>query len=262
MSAYPKFDVSKDMGMESSDMEVKAYASRPALLTQLSITTAGVVFQYNAHAMVYQSSIRTEPDFLAFAASQYTYWRGSIKLMFHFIGTPFFSCRFKVSVTHSGVAPSGGTADGAGYYSRVVDVKGDAICTITVPYLHKEVWRRTNWALEETLWDGDFTYVTVEALTDVQGAAIPSDAIYYCNVYRASGPDFQLAEQQKARNIGLTSQREQALNTTYKKQCSINQKFKEPFEGVSEISTGSTETGLLMADTASTISDSIKRGGR
>jgi len=45
----------------------------------------------------------------------------------------------------------------------------------------------------------------------------------------------------------------------YRKQCSITQKFAESFPGVTELNSGVQETGLLMADTASTISDTCKR---
>jgi len=266
LSSFPSSSVARTLGMESSDINVVDYCKKPLLFYSEVITTAGVKFYIPVHPMNFLSSIRTEPDFLAFGTSFYSYWRGSIKFLFQFVGTPFYSCRFKISVSHTGAAVAGGTGDGTGYYSHIVDAKGDAWFELSVPFLCARTWSST------FDWTGnDDTFLTVEALTDVQGSSLPATASYYMNIYRAAGDDYQLASLQTARNLGLTPlDRPRLDNNKYTRQyatvipgmeaqCSVAGRFKQPFQGITPTATGTLETGINMADTSSTVSDVCKR---
>jgi len=247
LSSFPSFSVARTLGMDSSDMTIVSFCQKPLLYYTGTITTAGRIFSLQVHPMFY-GSWRTEPDFLAFGTSFFSYYRGSIRYLLHFVGTPFFSMRVKISVTHSGISPTS-TGDGSGYYSRVIDVKGDAWVPISVPYLTPTIWSKTLITA-----DGAQTYLILEALTDVQGSSLPAAASYYVNVYRAAGDDYQLASLTRSRNMTMAFD-----ETEIYEKHSISQKFKEPFEGVSPVNTGFTESGLCMADTSSTITDSCKR---
>jgi hypothetical protein len=74
--------------------------------------------------------------------------------------------------------------------SRIVDVKGDAWTSFTVPYLSQRVWQGV--IVDSTGYQSR-PYLIIEALTDVQGSSLPADAIYYVNIWRAAGPDYQLS---------------------------------------------------------------------
>jgi len=124
--------------------------------------------------------------------------------------------------------------------------------SISVPYLNRRIWSYTDKNFDTV---PDYSFLVVEALTDVQGSSLPADAKYYMNVYRAAGSDYQLSMLTKTRNLTYPG----PVPSVYKKQCSISQKFSEPFAGVTELNVGVQETGLLMADTSSTISDTCKR---
>jgi len=228
-------------------MTVVQYCQKPLTYYQGILTTAGNHAVITVHPMFYNNGWRTEPDFLALGTSFYSYWRGSIKYLFHFVGTPFYSCRIKISVHHSATGITT-TGEGTGFYSKVVDIKGDAFVEFTVPFLQKRMWGFTQMSAD----DNDETQIILEALTDVQGSSLPASASYYFTIYRAAGPDYQLGLFSKWRNLTPASE-------VFEKQCSIAQKFREPFEGISPLNTGFIESGVCMADTSSTITDCCRR---
>jgi hypothetical protein len=261
LSPFPSWNVSKDLGLESSEMLAVDFAKKPCMLYQLTAQTKGILDQLVIHPMNYfVSTQRTEPDYLAFTTSMFNYWRGSIKLLFQFVGSPFYSCRFRITVSHTNAVPVA-IGDGTGHFSRVVDVKGDTWCSITVPYLNKRVWSYTTESYEPTYHD--YSYLTIEALTDVMGSSLPSTAKIFINIFRGAGNDFQLAGPRDAQGIDppTTQPNRNSLLTEdmfFEEQCSLKKKFTETFEGITDQQTGMMETGLLMSSTASTLSDLCK----
>lgn len=249
LTALPQAAVTKDLSMESSDMTVIQYAQRPALMDTYVSTSAGVISQIDVHPMIYTTTIRTDPDYLAFATSMFSYWRGSTKYLFQFVGTAFYSGRYRFSVSNTINAPT--TIDEAtGYFNRVVDVKGDTWVEITIPYLRPHTWEYSDPDLRNPIGG---TFLVVEALTDVQGSSLPADAKYFINVYRAAGEDFQLAQLRKSTNITIPSEK------VLESQTSLIDRFKKPFPGICEGSSGQQESGLLMSETSTTMTDLGKR---
>jgi hypothetical protein len=262
LSSFPAAQVSKEIDMDSSDMNVTDYCAIPALFYSTSVVTKGVVLKVAVHPAIYTSTYRpvNYPDYLAFGSLFYRYYRGSIKYLFQFVGTPFYSCRFKISVVHSLGSPPGGTGNGTGFLSRIVDVKGDAWTSFVVPYLGRRMWSYTTTVADSV---ADTPWLVVEALTDVQGSSLPADATYYINIWRAAGPDFQLA-MQTAWNGALTPspgvvKEEPVRKIDFVKQSGLMKKWNEPTVGVKEESTGQRESGCYMADQATTITDMMKR---
>jgi hypothetical protein len=242
LSSFPSLSVAKFNELGSSDMDVLAYAQLPNLYKSLTFSNAGILQVIPSQVDNFSTTTRTDPDYLAYAAMQYTFWRGSIRYLVHMVGTAFYSCRLRFSVIHSPTTPTA-VDEGTNFYSKIVDVKGDAWTTIEVPYLSPTVWSR---------YGGGGTYyrtwLVIEALTAVQGSSLPADAIYYVNIFRGAGSDMQFSM--------LCHGFDPA---PMKSQCSIFDKFKEPFDGIQENIKPVVEHGIHMADTASTITDSCKR---
>jgi len=250
----PSFNVTQEVDMTTSAMQVTTYAQKPTLYVQYKVVTPGTIASFVAHPMAYVNATRVEPDFLAFASSFYAYWRGSIKYMFHFIGTPFYSARFKISVATTPYGPVSTTlSGGTGYFSRIIDVKGDAFTSITVPYLNPQVWSNM----------GDIanaSHLIIELLSPIQGSSLPADAIYYLNVFRAAANDYQLALLTNSQNLVVLPESEaHRVYTGYKSDTSLDSKFAECTEGVTLANQGFQEHGLFMADTSGLISDTLKR---
>jgi hypothetical protein len=249
--------------MNSSDMKVVSYCQVPALFYSTKVTTKGVILKVPVHPNVYANTTRATsyPDYLAFGTGFYRYYRGSIRYLFQFVGTPFYSARFKISVVHSLVAPVGGTGNGTGFMSRIVDVKGDAWTSFVVPLLGRRMWSYTTTASDSI---PNVPFLILELLTDVQGSSLPSDASYYVNVWRAAGPDYQLAMQ--ISNTGSwvfpSNSNSSSLTTTnsgWTKQSSLAKKWNEPSEGLKEGSQGYHEANTYMTDQSTTITDMFKR---
>lgn len=250
MAQEPTVNVARDVQMTSSDMAVTQYAQKPNLYYTRSITTPGVVMAIGAHPMIYANTVRTEPDFLAFASSFYQYWRGGIKFLIHFVGTPFYSARFKISVSHAKLDPGASDASGGtGFYSKIVDVKGDAWTTVTVPYLLPTVWA--------TMFDqSKVSWLVIELITPIMGSSLPADAKYYVNIFRAAANDFQLAQLTKAGNFTAPGS---GVYHGFRSESVLDQKFAEETEGITVENTAFTEHGLFMADQSTSISDATKR---
>lgn len=265
LSTFPNYSVSKEIGIESSsDMDITKYCQLPALYYTTTATTKGVVLVAPVHPESYSNSTRTTPDYLYFGSRFFQYFRGSVKYMFQFVGTPFFSCRFKISIVYSASSPAGPTGNGTGFMSRIVDVKGDAWTNFVVPYLSQRIWNRTKYVVAEE----SVPWLIIEALTDVQGSSLPADALYYINVWRAGGPDFQLASQIHYTGWlpGSAKSSEEFIKNkliieNVRKESAVQDKWNEPSQGVQTNSTAMKESGLYMANQATTMTDMCKRYG-
>lgn len=254
LSCFPSLEVTKSLPMDNSDMSVLEYCSIPALWYQTTVSTKGVIVKVPVYPTLYSNSTRAAsfPDYLAFATNFYKYFRGSIKYLIQFVGTPFYSCRFKISVVHSLAAPIGGTGNGTGFMSRIVDVKGDAWTSIVVPFLTRRVWNPTTSGFDSI---PNYPYLIIEAVTDVQGSSLPSVATYYMNVWRAAGSDYQLA----LLGHNQVDYPRAGEEKPFHGQTSLYNKFKEPAVGVKDGSEGLHESGTYMADQSTTITDMFKR---
>jgi len=260
----PVTRVSKNIGLISSDMTVSKFAQIPNWFLTKSVSTAGVVFTQRVHPCIYNNSTTggrgMNPDFLGFAAAGFTFWRGSIKFLFHFCGTAFYSGTFRITLYHglsvSKISELAAIEDGVGCYSRVVTVRGDAWVEFQVPFLHNKAWQYTNTLLfiNEQITD---PFLMLEALTDVQGSNSPSGALYYINVFRAGGEDIEFA--QLGRSLWTDPPSSFVEERVWKSQCSLVDKFAKPFDPIIPGVVGTIEDNVCMGDKAGTITDICKR---
>jgi len=260
LAPFPECSVSKKVDLVTSDMPASSYCQIPNLLISYTVTTAGRIGVIANHPMQFPSGGRTLPDYMMFASSFYQFWRGSIKYLIHFVGTPFYSCRFRIVLAHTETPASGTVTDYTGYYVRIIDVKGDAWVKFEVPYLAPRIWGVTTYIAPPNDWN----LLIIEAMTNVIGSSAPADAVYYVNVYRAAGSDYQLAcpttSNLSVLNPSLDSDGAIVKRKHYmNRECSLNSTFKERFGGFKENSHGAAESGFMMADTSSSLSDLCKR---
>lgn len=253
LSSYTSYQVTKRIMLESSDQPVCMYVQKPALFYTTQASNAGVIIQLPVHPMKYASSSRTEPDYLAFGTSMFQYWRGGIKFMVQFVGTPFYSARFKISISHTYPTIPTSTGNGTGYTSRIIDVKGDAWTDFVVPSLTPNVWNNRSLAVDPR----GFSWMSIELLTNVQGSSLPATAFYYINIWRAAASDYQLAQAVPAEDWDTGSFEVDMSTMTH--QTSITQQFSKNTDGVQTQSMGMMETGISMADTSTTLTDLCKR---
>lgn len=258
LGQHPVESITKDIGLVSSDMQVSQYAQLPNWFQTVTATTAGVVYTTPVHPLKFYnfgSGGRSNPDFLAFSAMPYGFWRGSIKFKVQFVGTAFYSCTFRLSVYYGPFYNSSvqtALADGVATYSKVVVVRGDAWADVEVPYLQKAAWASLGYSTLRAN-DAPPTFV-IEALTPVLGSSLPADAFYYINIYRAGGSDIQFAQLNDV-NANATGYED----VVFKSQAALVDVFTKPFEPIVPGAHGALSDSVYMSDMAGSITDSLKR---
>lgn len=250
MGMYGQSKLSVDTSLitkETSNMSITAYAMRPALYDQFSIsTTLGVVWTAYAHPYFVNSTVPIIPDHLSFAAGSFKRWRGGIKYCFHIVSNAFSSARVRVSMVHNGVSV---TPDGD-VPSRVVDVKGDTFIDVCVPYLNRSLWSPTVPPSDDYL--KSLLMIQFEVLTPVLGGTLPADGFMDVNVWRAGAEDMafnQLINASKLYGDDLSS---------FVQQSFMGKHFSKRFESCCKYNQ-STEEGLASSEKAMTITDCLKR---
>jgi len=246
LGSLPQAAVATDVGFDNSSMTVAQYAQIPQYMQTYTFSAAGYVGRIPVHPQYFQ---QTNPDYLGFASSMYVYWRGSIKYLFHFVGTAFYSARVRLSLVYEANPPASALNDVTPYTQKVIDVKGSTWTSFSVPYLGPTTWAPIT---TSSTWTRALPYIYIEVLTPVFGSSLPSTAIYYLNVYRAGGSDIQFAQLR-------TAQIQQNTEKSFLQQTSLRNKFAEAFEGITPGITGTIEEGLHQADTATTIADACHR---
>lgn len=253
---HPKMKVSPNMfGMDTSYKTFKTFCGQPMLYdtvvfngsttiwsTQISPLNIGVGFTTNY------------PDYLAIAATNFKYWRGSIKFSIYFCMPAFYSFRARIRVQWSSSLVDVGNVP-----SQQIDVKGDTWVDFIVPYLNWRTWfdQQASNNLIPTLY--------IEQLTTIVGAPSPSTAVAYVNIFRAGGEDTQFAvllpAAQNALNIkrAQTSRKDEDLSL-FQKQCSLKERFSKTFDGITPGQSMSQEVGMAMSEVVDSVNDMFKRG--
>jgi len=130
----------------------------------------------NPHA--WSADITEFQPWAAFAASQYKYWRGSVKLRFDFVCGKFLSSRFILRYLPIGA----GTPYDENYLTHVVDVRGDTSIDIVVPYLHTRPYASHDAILGQ---------IQIELMSTIVGGDPAIINPIEVLVWAAMAPDFQ-----------------------------------------------------------------------
>lgn len=259
-----------DFGMESSDMTVSAFAQVPMFSYYTSFSTSGTKFTMAVTPMdQLDSNAHNVVDYLQFAAANFAYWRGSIKYLLHFVSSAFYSARFRIS--YSRVAAS--TPDGD-LPTQIIDVKGDSIVEITIPYLWNTYWRQT-----QQIGINLTPQLTIEMITPISGSSAPSSPLIYLNVWRSGGEDIQFAQMRNSNLVlpfatstttstqvvgvesrtPLSKTKNKSTETKIKAQTCINTRFKQQFKSIVDTSHFSSELGNCVPECPIAIKDCIRR---
>lgn len=261
LSLYPGVQTSKEsFNMESSYMLISEMAQIPALYLQNTFALEADTF-FMAVTPLSPGSFLS-PDYLAFVAAEFRFWRGSIKYLLHFVNSAFYSARFRIS--YCTTVPGSGDGD---LPQMIVDVKGDTWVEFTVPYLHPLVWRPTGDAFAIS---DPRIYVTM--LTSIAGSSAPSAPVIYCNVWRAGGEDIQFnmvrnsyyvyagSEEKNKKSIAWREKkRVKLLEEPMKAQSTITTRFSKSFAPILAGGKYSAEFRTCNAELPIRVSDMMKR---
>jgi hypothetical protein len=189
-----------------------------------------------------------EPTYLAYISSPFTFWKGSLKYMVYFSASQFSTARVRFSWLPSEPTTTTPFEYGSGdFLSKVVDITGDTIVEVTVPYVNPyyllEVGHfedETATALPPVAFNGYVMMHVYNAPITVESTG-DSDIYYSCFI--AGGEDYTL---HKPKSIYQTynppyitgppeveaapEEPEIPLNDLEAQYLVLNQEFKKQFE--------------------------------
>lgn len=244
---YQKQD-GKYRGMETSHQTVSQLAMKPMLFATTTMSVAGIsTFSFTCNVLKPTLVNLTGThlnDWLSAMALPHKYWRGGIKYSVFFNMPAYYSCRVKLYLSQQSAI---GVADSGDLPSKVVDIKGDTWVDFVVPYLYTTQWRQP--LLDSTTPNTYAPTLTCLLETPILGSSAPNVPVIFVNIFRAGAEDTQFAQLRGVRPGTL-----QAVS-----QCSIEQKFSAPFEGLIAGVQLSQELGECQVEQTKTVSDAVKR---
>lgn len=142
----PTAHVSDDQGVfgisDPACQSFKALAQVPSLYETMEIPTTTLPETIIATFPLvptarWNADVRYDNWFAA-AARQFLFWRGGVKYLFAFSASSFTTARFRLTYHPDLIASSAEADNGGDVISQIIDVKGDTITRMTLPYLHSK----------------------------------------------------------------------------------------------------------------------------
>jgi len=195
------------------------------------------------------------PDYFMYVASNYRFWRGSIKYMLHFICDAFTTARFRISYY---IDPTTDTATGGDFPSIIIDVKGSTLTTVQVPFLWHTPYRPFNWFGEDT--ELLYPSLKIEQIT-ASIAFSTATPVITCIIWRGAGEDIQFNGLTECSLVCDTPSETISPPKTAKgkAQMNIQTSFQKKFDWIGCECTGSKEQGYVTSESNGPIIDTMRR---
>jgi len=204
-------------------------------------------------------------DYFQFIARHFSYWRGSIKYKFCFYTSNFTSCRFRISVVFNNVAPTEETA--GDITSSIVDVRGDTVYDVTIPYLWPTLYRPFRIEVAKPL-------IYVQQIIPIIGPSFEEDPVIQMVVWRSAGEDVRFNQlvtyynylEQPLAPLALKvaepvqlPEKEPVQEKVFDMQMDPQACFKKTFEPIALSSCFIREQGTISGEHIESLHDIIKR---
>lgn len=180
--------------------------------------------------------------------SQHTTWRGSMRMMFQFFCSSFVSARFLIQIAPtSGGMPAGMATN----LTRLVDVKGDTVLTVTFPFISPT----------DMLFSGVSPYnIFISVYNNIISTDTTTDPYIDCVVWSAGGPDSQfstpIAGDFDYDHLGAVFLPDDPRIVP---QCDIVAEFQSPFNPFVLGSSYMTDQHMVTSETTMYVTDVLKR---
>lgn len=259
-----------------SNPSLKSVMMKPAWIAQFSFNSTknpnDILWQQVIHpGLIYKQTSGTKTLIsatpMAWFSSMFGKYRGSIKLLFHFNTSSFTTTRVRFTHTQQNVFSNTPlTFQSGDFSSKVVDITGDTIVPVLVPYLDPKSFLSFDWAAATDAPPADnLGNMSVTLVNDVVTPDSTGSSAVYCNVFIAAAEDFEVYQFVGPRNpltSTWTMNWGNTLPTVSKptpinQHCSIGQQFLSPFPGVTE-ATMSKKQGILTEEGGPLILDLAK----
>jgi len=232
-----------------------------------------ILATYDVHPMAVPTAMLNGinsffPTHQAYWTSFFKYWRGGTKFRFHFFCSKFVSTRVRISwfpdkTNVINLAPYSGDL-----FSKVIDIQGDTIVDLTVPYLSEFYWSLA----KETGSSGPSTYnnysgifvngaISVSLVSAVQTPQATGSTRISCVLWQSAAEDYQLADfvgtDQGILNL-YSDDVDAREKLIFDPHSSIRDDFSKPFPGLVPIH-ASMEHGLVSIEKSEPIQTYLKR---
>jgi hypothetical protein len=139
-----------------------------------------------------------QPSHLAYVSQGFRFWRGGMKLRFHFVTSQFVSARLRIALWPANTYPANIEEYAGDAVSKIVDVRGETIVDFLVPYQSPHPYQPCRGyihPLTEQGWgnvpaDEMNSFVTLSLINPLQQPDFSGNALVYCNVFVAAAEDF------------------------------------------------------------------------
>jgi len=224
----------------------------------------GLVFkQTNGTKTIYS------PTPLAWYGSMFGTWRGGMKLFLHFNTSSFTTTRVRITHVQADVFNPAPLADQSGdYTSKIVDITGDVMVPIHVPYLDPKSFLNFDWAaVQDGIPPDNLGNITVTLVNPVVTPDSTASSAVWINAFIAAAEDFEFYQFCGPRaplsstwtpvwGSSLPSS-DKPVPEDVTQQCSIGAEFKKPFPGLTP-TTMSKKVGFITEDAPTHILDLAK----
>lgn len=193
-------------------------------------------------------------DFVAYMSRYFRFWRGSFKYMICFYTSTFITARVRISVRYN-TNPITDLNDGD-IVSRLVDVKGDTIVELTVPYLWDTLYRPTEPVTFLPL-------ITVSLTSPIVGLSIDTDPSIATVIWRSAGEDFVFSQlvsyTQDVTEVDSLDFESSSEIETAEPQMNPQERFRMTFDGIVQGTNFTFEDGLITGEKIVSLNDMLKR---
>lgn len=235
-------------GMDTSYKSFRKYAATPMLYDVTLFN--GTNTQWSAYVTPIRRGV-FRFDYLAMAATNFKYHRGSIKYLIHFIVPCFYSVRIRIR--YAVIGTSTNVSDTP---NMLLDIKGDVWQAVTVPMNNYVPWNMDYGSAQQLL-----NQLIIEQVSPIVGPPSPSTAVVYVTIFRAGAEDIQFAWPRSPYGfINWTSEPSVHTDLSYAKaQCNIREKFNETFDPIMVGQNFVEEQNAIMGETVGNMIDCMKR---
>jgi hypothetical protein len=218
------------------------YAKIPGLLLLTTFSAATTVVSFSPiQQFTNANGLRTPLDYACMCS---LLQRGSIRMMLQFFTSSFVSARFSVQLMRNDTDLPGFDDDYSYGLSKVVNVKGDTVDYITLPWLDPAWWSAA-----------DQRAIQISLISDIATTDTTTTPKIYMAVWVAAGDDFQFQFP-----VVPTATRWPGVNITdIEAQASIGKMFQAEFPPIVDNVVYDTDEGFSSGETIGYMTDVAKR---
>jgi hypothetical protein len=188
-----------DLGSKVDDMLFTNFIARPESLGVINVSSSNAVGQRLWYDTV-DVALPLNPDYLGplqVLGSMFRWWRGTIRYGFYSPSTTFKSVRLRITYfpyDYASVVPPAtvNLADLADAPSMILEIKGDTIAHVDIPFDHFEPFLRTQ-LTNETISGSRLGAVAMYVEAPLVSTDTTADSVVPVSIFRCGLNDFEFA---------------------------------------------------------------------